>query len=108
MTITIADESGSIIEPVVLDPTNLSDPESYEGMLVRVENVVVTAENADSNGDYDEFLVTGDLRVDDFIWEGMDNNYPVGTTFSSITGILHYSYSNYKIVPRNADDLVSP
>ena len=77
-------------------------------MLVRVENVTVTAENADENGDYDEFAITGNLRVDDFIWEDMDNNYPVGTTFTSITGILHYTYGNHKIVPRNADDLVSP
>ncbi|MEC7987792.1 MAG: thrombospondin type 3 repeat-containing protein [Myxococcota bacterium] len=108
VTVTVVDEAGTIIEPLVLDPSNLTDPEQYEGMLVRVENVSVTAENADSNGDYDEFAVTGGLRVDDFIWEDMDNNYALGTTFTSITGILHYSYNTYKIVPRNADDLVTP
>ena len=108
VTITVTDTAGAIIDPLVLDPTNLVDPEQYEGMLVRVEDVTVTAENADSSGDYDEFAVTGDLRVDDFIWEDMDNNYAVGTTFTSITGILHYSYGNYKIVPRSADDLVTP
>ena len=77
-------------------------------MFIRFENVEVTAENADSNGDYDEFAVTGGFRVDDFILDDMDNNYPVGTTFSSITGMMHYSYSNYKLIPRNENDLVSP
>jgi hypothetical protein len=108
VTIAVTDANGSIIEPLLLDPTNLTDPEQYEGMLVRVEDVTVTAENADSSGDYDEFEITGNLRVDDFIWEDLDNTYPVGTSFTSITGILHYSYNQYKIVPRNADDLVTP
>ena len=45
--------------------------------------------------------------IDDFIWEDMDNTYPVGTSFTSITGMLHYAYGNYKIVPRNAADLVT-
>ena len=108
VSVTVADTTGAFIEPLVLDPNNLTDPEQYEGMLVRVENVTVTAENADSNGDYDEFEITGNLRVDDFIWDEMDNTYPVGTSFSSITGILHYSYEQYKIVPRNADDLITP
>ena len=108
VTITVTDAAGSMIAPMVLDPANIPDPEIYEGMFIRFENVEVTAENADSNGDYDEFAVTGGFRVDDFIWDDMDNNYPVGTTFSSITGMMHYSYSNYKLIPRNEDDLVSP
>ena len=96
VSITVSNTSGAIIDPLVVDPSNLTDPEQYEGMLIRVENVSVTAENADSSGDYDEFAITGGLRVDDFIWEAMDNNYPVGTTFSSITGILHYSMATIK------------
>jgi predicted extracellular nuclease len=108
VTIAVTDANGAIIAPIVLDPTDLADPEQYEGMLVRVENVTVTTENADSSGDYDEFEVTGPIRVDDFIWEDLDNNYPIGTSFTSITGILHYSYNNYKIVPRSAEDLVMP
>ena len=108
VAVTVTDASGSILPPLILDPSNLINPEQYEGMLVRVENVTVTAENADGNGDYDEFAITGDLRVDDFIWEEMDNNYAEGTTFTSITGILHYTYGNYKIVPRNAADLATP
>ena len=108
VTVTVTDAAGTMMEPTVLDPTNIPDPEVYEGMFIRFENVEVTAENADSNGDYDEFAVTGGFRVDDFIWDDMDNNYPVGTTFSSITGMMHYSYSNYKLIPRNENDLVSP
>ena len=111
-TVTVTNASGALIEPLVVDPANVVDGdvdgEKYEGMFVRVENVTVTEENADGDSDYDEFAITAGLRIDDFIWEEMDNTYPVGTTFSSITGVLHYAYGNYKIVPRNAEDLVTP
>ena len=112
VTVTVNNAAGEILEPLVVDPANVADGdldgEKYEGMFVKVENVKVTQENADADGDYDEFLITGGLRIDDFIWEDMDNTYPVDTEFSSITGILHYAYGNFKIVPRNAEDLVTP
>ena len=84
--------------------TNAEEAEKYEGVLPD-ENAVVT-ENADAPDDYDEFTITGGLRVDDFIWEDLDNTYTAGTTFNSISGMLHYAYGNYKIVPRNAEDIV--
>ena len=31
---------------------------------------------------------------------------PTGDTFSSISGALYYSYGNFKIVPRDASDVV--
>jgi predicted extracellular nuclease len=118
--------------PTPLDPIEIADPttidtggamaEPLEGMLVRVSGVAVTSANPDGANDYDEFEVTGTLRVDDLILDGCDPgsasatcsgvpktfNYTVGTTFTSITGILHYSFSNTKIVPRTTGDLVSP
>ena len=78
-----------------------------EALQPRVDAAIAWFNTTDAAVE-DEFKVTGDLRIDDFIWEDMDNTYPVGTTFSSITGILHYAYGNYKIVPRNAEDLVTP
>ena len=35
----------------------------------------------------------------------IDNIHMVGTTFSSIVGVHHYSFSNFKILPRSASDL---
>ena len=42
--------------------------ESYEGVLVRVTNLLVTDENPDDPNDYGEFEVDGCLRVDDIFY----------------------------------------
>ena len=110
VTVNVIDANGVALEPTVIDPTvmatNAEEAEKYEGVFVKVENVAVVTENADAPDDYDEFTITGGLRVDDFIWEDLDNTYTAGTTFNSISGMLHYAYGNYKIVPRNAEDIV--
>lgn len=85
--------------------------EMYEGVLIEVQNVTVTNENPDAPDDFDEFEVTGGLRIDDLAADGggmggtIDNTYAVGTTFSSIVGVHHYSFSNFKLLPRSAADL---
>jgi cytosine/adenosine deaminase-related metal-dependent hydrolase len=96
----------------VLAPADLATggtlAEAYESVLVRVENVAVTNVNPDGANDYDEFEVTGGLRVDDQIYTALDNTYTLGATFTSITGIHSYGFSNYKLLPRDAADLVTP
>jgi cytosine/adenosine deaminase-related metal-dependent hydrolase len=100
------------VQPIVVDAariaTNGADAEGYESMLVRVENVAVTEQNADAaqNRDFDEFVVTGGLRVDDYIYDALDNNFAVGTTFRSITGIHGFLFSQRKLMPRDAADLL--
>lgn len=102
------------ITPVVIDPAVYASTankgaagEPWETMLCVVNGPVsVSMQNADTNGDYDEFAVTAsNLRVDDYIYDALDNNYAVGTTFQSIVGICGYSYDNRKIWPRNAADI---
>ncbi len=82
--------------------------EQYEGVLVRIVTVAVTNMNPDDPSDFDEFEVTGGLRIDDFVYADLDNTYTVGTTFSEIIGVHHYSFSNYKLLPRSAADLTTP
>lgn len=95
----------------VMNPADIANggmsAEAYESVLVRVENVEVTVQNADAeeNRDYDEFVITGNLRVNDTIYTDLDNTFEVGAPFSSITGVLNYSFSNFKLEPRDADDL---
>ncbi len=77
--------------------------EGYESVLVRTGAVSVTSENPDDpDGDFGEFEVEGCLRVDDLF---IEENPAMGTTFSSITGSMYYSYDNAKIAPRTAADL---
>ncbi|MBN9164303.1 MAG: amidohydrolase family protein [Myxococcales bacterium] len=102
------------ITPVVIDPAVYASTankgaagEPWETMLCVVNGPVsVSMQNADTNGDYDEFAVTtSNLRVDDYIYDALDNNYAVGTTFQKIVGICGYAYDNRKIWPRNAADI---
>jgi imidazolonepropionase-like amidohydrolase len=86
--------------------TTAATAEPYESMLVRVSTVAITTQNADGAQDFDEFVVTGGLRVNDGFHAPIDNQCAVGSTFTSITGLLAYSFSNYKLEPRGAADFV--
>jgi len=44
------------------------------------------------------------LRVDDELWDGQVPQPDVGTTYSSLTGVLPYRYDNHKLLPRSDDD----
>ena len=90
--------------------------EALEGVLVRVQNAKVTGTNpAVGPGDgkdpntmqeapTNEFVVDGNLRVNDFLY--FINPQPsVDTTYSSITGILRWGNANMKLEPRSAADV---
>jgi len=79
--------------------------ESYEGVLIQIDTVTVTNDNLG----YGEWLVddgSGACRIDD------DADYlfyevpATGTVVSSITGVLNYSYDNFKLEPRYQSDIV--
>ncbi|MFO0674976.1 MAG: thrombospondin type 3 repeat-containing protein [Polyangiaceae bacterium] len=112
--VTVDDPSTTLpFGPVVItDPATVAtrgaNAEKYEGMLCEVNNVTVTNANADAPKDFDEFAVTGNLRVDDTMYAPLDNTYAVGTTFSKIVGVCAYSFDNAKIWPRSAADLTTP
>jgi hypothetical protein len=115
-TVTIVDP-GQVLpfEPFLVDPAELATgkpkAEPYESMLVRVGPVTIVDLNADDPMDYDEFVITGNLRVDDQITDGikdmgLNNACPVGTTFDDIVGIVGYSFANSKLLPRSKADVV--
>lgn len=85
--------------------------EQYESMLVKIGNVAITVVNPDDPMDYDEFSVTGNLRIDDQCTDaiqnmGLNNTCAVGSTFMSITGVLGYTFNHFKLTPRDAKDVV--
>ena len=82
--------------------------EPYEGMLCQFNSATVTQTNADGAQDFDETQIDTTMRIDDACYATLDNVYPVGTTFSRITGICGWSFSNRKIFPRSAADIVTP
>jgi cytosine/adenosine deaminase-related metal-dependent hydrolase len=106
---------GDPLEAVSVSPhdiaTNGAQSEAFEGVLVSVQAVSVITQNADPGKDYDEFEVTGGLRIDDLLIDGtgtgglLDNTFEVGAYFPDITGVMHYNYSNFKLLPRSIDDI---
>jgi len=87
-------------EAVIL-PTGYVDQESYEGVLVKVEN----AECIDYNATYGEWIVddgSGEIMINDLMFAFI----PVPGEFYDITGIVDYSYSNFKIEPRGENDVI--
>jgi hypothetical protein len=133
--IVINSDSNALPEPVTV-PTGTVDKlasgvvaaEQWESVLINYQNVTVTDDNADGDSgpvynNYGEISVSdnsGDTRVE--LQDGNNNNYEngwpglinspsnilvgLGAKFSDLKGILYYSYSNYKLVPRKDDDFV--
>ena len=91
--------------PDELSSAGLAGPggtaESYEGVLVRIVDPVVTNENPDAPLDHGEFEVDEVYRVDDLFFE---HNPDLMEGFTSMTGVQHYSFGNYKLEPRNCSD----
>ncbi|MDC0722889.1 hypothetical protein [Nannocystis bainbridge] len=103
----IVSGTDAVPSPIVVDAADVatsgSMSENYESVLVTVENVTVTAE-ADMFG---EWTIDGGLRLDDLFFATADWPKPaVDDTFASITGPLVFSFENFKLAPRTADDLV--
>lgn len=104
--------SGISVEPVTLTASSASGEcrvwvEKYEGMLVRLVNVEVTQSANEDN----EWVVsdwTGSAIVDDYMFDGDWLNPDYGTHFVSITGVLHYTFGEYKLMPRNSKDFNDP
>lgn len=95
------------------------DAEKYESVLIKYTNPVITRPNADNSGNFGEMLVddnSGGTRVE--LQDGnhqYHNNWEPNLTgiqvdslarFSSLTGVLYFSFSNYKLTPRKDADFV--
>jgi cytosine/adenosine deaminase-related metal-dependent hydrolase len=117
-TVTV-DDPGTVLPfvPVAIaDPATLAGTaaEAYESMLVSIGSVSIIDANPDAPNDFDEFSVTGGLRVDDFIADGDDaggglgNDCTVGSTFDGLVGISGWTFNNRKLWPRDVADMQNP
>jgi len=85
--------------------TGSSIAESYESVLIQLNNVSVVNDSLDSG----EWLVddgSGTCRIDDAA-DFLQYEIPgIGTTITSITGILNYSNGDFKLEPRYRSDII--
>lgn len=86
--------------------------EAYEDVLVRVLNVTVTDPFPDDPGNYGEFEVddnSGPVRVDDAFSSfngNLDSLFHLYDTIEQLIGMHYYSFGDYKILPRNDNDII--
>jgi hypothetical protein len=91
--------------------------EPYDGSLVTYNTIVVDSADADGTSNFGESYVTDanggtHTRV---IWSDGNTSFNAGASavkvvkgdkFTSITGVLGYTHSYYKLCPRKNDDIV--
>jgi len=96
------DEAGhSIPTPQQLSTSNIA-LEKWEGVFVKVSDVTVT--NPDlGHGEWSIDDGSGDARIDDMGIHGY--TVSLGDDFSEIIGVVFYGFDNYKLEPRNLDDI---
>ncbi|UQA59685.1 thrombospondin type 3 repeat-containing protein [Polyangium aurulentum] len=115
--VTVLDPSTTLpFAPIsIANPADVANggakAEGYESMLLSIGMASITAQNSDAPSDFDEFTLTGGLRIDDALTDavkdmGLNNACPVGASFTSITGVLTYSFNNWKLLPRDKADVV--
>jgi hypothetical protein len=80
--------------------TNMANSEPYEGVLVKVINATCTNPSA-GFGEWTVDDNSGPINVDDMLYPYS----PVLNTKYNVTGVINYSFSSYKILPRNAADI---
>lgn len=98
-------DGAALPAPVVVTPADIASfggpkAEELEAVYVKVENVAVT----DINGQYGTFALDDKLTVDDTFRPGL---YPkVGCALKSVSGVLHFSFGEYKLLPLSGSDIV--
>jgi hypothetical protein len=89
----------TIPDPEIITIAQVGEP--YEGVLCKLVNVICT--NVDAGYGMWQITQSGNnLYVDDDIYAFT----PTLNTHYVITGIIHFSFDDWKILPRNADDVV--
>ena len=101
--VIVVAEYGCEILPLQLTAVEGFD-EPYEGVLCSFSSMQCTNDDL-GNGEWEISDGTGFYRIDDGItWPDV---YPadIGMCYD-VTGVMYYSYSNFKVMPRSFDDIV--
>lgn len=97
------DEAGHTIpSPSPVSTADMASEEAWEGVLVALSDVSVTSDPSE----YGEFYVddgSGDALVDDMGIYGFSTS--IGDTFSEMIGVVFYGYGEYKLEPRDENDI---
>jgi|YNPMSStandDraft_1061717.scaffolds.fasta_scaffold01980_4 hypothetical protein len=133
--IVVLEQGVQLPQPVQLSTSTIAtksdgtvDAEKYESMWISYSNITVTNENADGPAggtpNYGEMLVADSsgiaTRVElqegihkyHNLWDQSLLNNPAytyvkqGDKFNKLSGILYFSFSNYKLIPLRPEDFI--
>ncbi len=88
--------------PSVISTAEAADGEAYEGVLVEVQDVIVSNEDLEY-GEWEVDDGSGPVRVNDL---GYAYDATLGNALDLVRGMLNYNFGDFKIEPRDADDIV--
>ncbi|WP_277673713.1 thermonuclease family protein [Piscibacillus halophilus] len=95
--ISIVEEDIGLPEPQIITSDEVG--EEYEGQLVTIKDFYI--EDEDGFNNYQAYDSNGHFVIDSDPHLVETNQY-----YESITGVLTYNYDEYKVMPRNAEDVV--
>ena len=98
---------GNVINPIQVNASDISaacseSSESYESMVVGLTNI--TFDLVDDFGNWVVSDASGPAMIDDYYFDGTFPSISAGDSYECVSGILGYSYSEFKVYPRNAQD----
>ena len=95
--------ASGVTEPaaVALTTDEVND-EKYEGVLVSISAANVEENNSYGEAKFDDG--SGEVMTDDMLTDAFP--FVLGNTYD-ITGVVDYSFSNYKILYRDASDIIA-
>lgn len=100
-SLVVVSSGNTLYAPVAVTTGDMaSNGEAYEGVLIKVSNANCTVANA-GNGMWTVDDGSGPINTDDVIFHFT----PTANTHYYVTGIGHFSFSEYKILPRDANDI---
>lgn len=101
-SVFVVNSSGNTL-PAALALTTLAvNAEQYEGVLVKVSGATCTADTAtNGNGEWTINDGSGALIVDN----KMFSYNAITSTDYNVTGVVDYSFSNFKLLPRDMNDV---
>ena len=107
VTVATTISSGNTISPATVTANVIGiacseSGEMYESMLVSYSNV--TFESVDEYGNWTITDGTGTAMIDDYYFDGDWPTISEGDFFESVSGVVGYSYSEFKLYPRNEND----
>ena len=95
------------IDPLLINASDLGidcslSGEQYESMLVSIQDV--SFDSVDEFGNWTVSDPSGSTMIDDYYFDGTFPTINAGDSYDCVTGVVSYSYSEFKIYPRNIDD----